>query len=159
MKIALGSDHRGADAVRTLVEHLRDDGHETVVLGPDDGEACDYPDSAWLVGHAVAAAEADCGVLICGSGIGMSMAANKIPGVRAALVFDSATAEMTRRHNDANILCLSAGSTPVEQMPAILDIFLAAGFDAGRHERRVEKLSAIERGEDPSPVPGVTGRP
>ena len=149
MKIALGSDHHGRDAVAALARHLEEHGHVALVLGPETEGAVDYPESAHAVAHAVADGDADRGVLICGSGIGMSMAANKVDGVRAALVFDEEAAEMTRRHNDANVIALSGGRTEVERMAAILDAFLAAPFDGGRHARRVDQMGQIERGEQP----------
>jgi len=150
MKIALGSDHRGTDAVRALVAHLQARGHEPEVLGDDSGEPTDYPDSANVVGRAVAAGDAAVGVLVCGSGIGMSIAANKVPGVRAGLACDARAAEMTRRHNDANVLCLAADRGDAEEMKRIVDAFLGAEFEGGRHRRRVDKIEAIERGEDPA---------
>ena len=150
MKIALGSDHRGTDAVRTLVEHLRARGHEPKVLGDDSGEPTDYPDSAYAIARAVERGDADYGVLVCGSGIGMSIAANKVPGIRAGLVSDAHAAEMTRRHNDANVLCLSAPRLDADELRAIIDAFLDAEFEGGRHQRRIDKIGAIERGQDPT---------
>ena len=149
MNIALGSDHHGVDAVRRLAEHLSRCGHEWRVLGPPGAEPSDYPDSAFLVGRAVQRGEADFGILVCGSGIGMSIAANKLPGVRAGRAMDEHDAEMARRHNDANVLCLSGGRGTPDQFEAITDAFLAAPFDGGRHERRVKKIAVIERGGDP----------
>ncbi|MDY7108167.1 MAG: ribose 5-phosphate isomerase B [Planctomycetota bacterium] len=158
MKIALGSDHRGVDMVRSLVEHLRQAGHEPTVLGDSSGEPCDYPDIAHLVARAVVDGEAAFGILVCGSGIGMSMAANKVPGVRAALAHDEFTAEMGRRHNDANVLCMSGDLSTIEQARAMTDAFLGATFEGGRHARRVNKLAAIERGEDPAEVKEAAGK-
>lgn len=150
MKIALGSDHRGLEAAHALQKHLREAGHEVNVLGQCDGESCDYPDQAYLVGQSVGNGETERGILICGSGIGMAMAANKVPGVRAALVHDHHGAEMSRRHNDANVLCLSGDEVRDEELFPIVDTWLTAGFEAGRHARRVNKIMAIERGEDPA---------
>jgi ribose 5-phosphate isomerase B len=152
MKIALGSDHRGAEAVSELVEHLKGAGHEPVILGLCTGEPCDYPDNAYLVGRAVSGGQADLGILVCGSGIGMSMAANKMPGIRAALAHDEPAAEMSRRHNDANVLCLSGDRLSKAHACAIADAFLSATFEGGRHARRVNKMTAIERGENPAEV-------
>jgi ribose 5-phosphate isomerase B len=149
MKIALGMDHRGVKAGRALMTHLPKAGHEVAVLGPCSGEPCDYPDVAWLVGRAVATGKAQRGVLVCGTGIGASIAANKIPGIRAALAHDEATAQLSRGHNDANVLCLAGDELADEQLFAIVDRWLASPFDGGRHERRVRKIAAIERGEDP----------
>ena len=152
MKIALGSDHRGAKAVRVLQEHLPRAGHEVIVLGPTVGDSWDYPDVAWLVGRAVAGGDAELGILICGSGIGASIAANKVEGIRAALAQDETAAEMSRGHNDANVLCLAGDRLSDEQVCAIADRFLAGSFEGGRHERRVRKITAIERGGDPASV-------
>ena len=122
------------------------------MVGTCDGEACDYPDDAYLVARAVADGDADRGILSCGSGIGMSIAANKVNGVRAALVFDEVAAARSRRHNDANVLCLSPELTPVDQIRKIVDVWLAEPFEGGRHAKRVAKIAAIERGEDPATV-------
>ena len=150
MKIALGADHRGVEAVRGLIPHLQSASHEAAILGDCGGESCDYPDSAYLVGRAVADGDADRGILICSNGIGVTIAANKIPGVRAALVYDKANAERSRRHNDANVLCLGSETTPHDELAEIVDVWLATTFDGGRHERRVRKILAIERGENPA---------
>jgi ribose 5-phosphate isomerase B len=149
MKIALGMDHRGVNMGRSLMDHLSQHGHTVELLGPCEAESCDYPDVTWPVAVAVAAGEADRGVLICGTGIGASIAANKVPGIRAALVHDEHSAEMSRRHNDANVLCLPADSLSNEQAGRIAEVWLEAPFDGGRHERRVRKISAMERGENP----------
>jgi ribose 5-phosphate isomerase B len=153
MRIALGCDHRGRSALASVIRHLESRGHETAVFdgapgAPPDAPR-DYPDGAYLVGRAVAEGAADRGVLVCGSGIGMSIAANKVQGVRAALVHVPAQAEATRRHNDANVLCIAGDEARGEEIPRILDAFLTAPFEGGRHARRVEKIAAIERGEDP----------
>jgi ribose 5-phosphate isomerase B len=152
MKIALGTDHRGAKAGRALMAYLPEAGHEVAVLGPCSEEPCDYPDVAWLVGRAVVTGQAQRGILVCGTGIGASIAANKIPGIRAALAHDQAAAEMSRRHNDANVLCLAGDELSDEQIFTIVETWLAGPFDGGRHERRVGKIAAIERGEDPAGV-------
>jgi ribose 5-phosphate isomerase B len=152
MKIALGSDHRGDAAAAAIVPHLKSAGHEVQVHGECHGEPCDYPDNAWLVARAVASGQADRGILLCGSGIGVSIAANKVRGVRAALVFDDLAATMSRSHNDANVLCLSADTTPLKELRSIIDVWLKTPFEGGRHERRVRKIEAIERGEDPGKV-------
>ena len=150
MKIALASDHRGVDAVEALVEFLRAEGHETVVLGECGGASCDYPDQAYRVASAVRGGDARFGILVCGSGIGMSMSANKVRGVRAALVSEPAAAIASREHNDANVLCLSGDRSSRDDLHAIALAFLGARFEGGRHERRVKKMAAIERGEDPT---------
>jgi ribose 5-phosphate isomerase B len=150
MKIALGADHRGATLVRDLAASLERLGHEPVFAGQCSTDACDYPDDAFRVGRAVVDGDADRGLLVCGSGVGVAMAANKVPGIRAALVFDPQAAEMSRRHNDANVLCLSADRLDVDQAALCLEAFLVAPFEGGRHARRVAKMTAIERGEDPA---------
>jgi len=152
MKIALGSDHRGAEAAHVLLEHLRQSGHEPSMRGETSGRAIDYPDSAFLVATAVCTGEVDVGMLICGSGVGMAMAANKVAGIRAAAAYDEFLAEMSRRHNGANVLCMSGDLCTTVQICAIADAFLAAEFEGGRHERRLGKIAAIERGEDPTVV-------
>lgn len=150
MKIALGTDHRGLDAGRTLLTHLQQGGHEVTVLGECGGDSCDYPDNAYLVGTAVGSGKAERGVLVCGTGIGMSIAANKVHGVRAALAHNESTAEISRRHNDSNVLCLSGDDTAIADVPRIVDAWLQTPFDGGRHDRRVRKIMAIERGENPA---------
>lgn len=152
MKLALSADHRGVQAVRQLADRLRGAGHEVKLVGQLSGEMCDYPDPAFAVGSAITRGEVERGILVCGSGIGMSIAANKVPGVRAALVHDELTAEMSRGHNDANVICLSADLLGQRLIEKIVDIFLATPFQGGRHERRVRKIAAIERGEDPASV-------
>ena len=147
MKIAMASDHRGyqlKDRLARMVEGL---GNEVVDLGPNSGDSVDYPDFAEQVASSVSHGDVDRGVLICGTGIGMCIAANKFPGVRAASCHDALTAEMSRRHNDANIICLSAdllgGGTLIDQM---LEKFLTTEFecDAERHVRRLQKIREIE---------------
>lgn len=148
-RIAIGADHRGDAAMRAIVPQLQSQRHQVTIHGDCGGQSCDYPDQAYLVGRAVGSGEADRGILICGSGIGVSIAANKIPGVRAALVLDEVAANMSRSHNDSNVICLSADATPLKELLTILEIWLRTPFEGGRHERRVKKIQAIERGEDP----------
>jgi ribose 5-phosphate isomerase B len=150
MKIALGADHRGDASSKTLAPQLRAAGHEVEILGDCRGQSCDYPDQAYLVSLAVSRGEADRGILICGSGIGVCIAANKVPGIRAALVFDDLAAAMSRSHNDSNVICLSADTTPAKEILQIVDTWLKTDFEGGRHARRVNKILAIERGEDPT---------
>jgi ribose 5-phosphate isomerase B len=152
MKVAIGADHRGTQSSRQLADRLRTAGHEVVLMGSMTGEPCDYPESAWLVGSALQKGEVDRGVLVCGTGLGMTIAANKMAGVRAALVHDELTAEMSRSHNDANAICLSADLLGQRLIEKIVDIFLATPFEGGRHERRVRKIAAIEQGVDPATV-------
>ena len=150
MRLAISADHRGVSATRQLADRLKGLGHEVVLVGKLTGETCDYPDPAYQVASAIARKEADLGILICGSGIGMCIAANKVKGVRAALVHDELTAEMARSHNNANVLCVSADLLGQRLIEKITDIFLATPFQGGRHERRVKKIADIEEGRDPT---------
>ena len=150
MKLALSADHRGVGATKQLADRLRSQGHEVMILGSMSGDTCDYPDPAYSVGLAVASGKADRGILLCGSGIGMSIAANKVKGVRAALVHDELTAEMSRSHNDANVVCMSADLLGQKLIEKIVEIWLGTPFQGGRHERRVKKIHAIENGADPA---------
>lgn len=138
--IVIASDHAGVELKARLVAAARAAGHEVADLGPAGTSSVDYPDFAHLVAAAVAAGEAERGVLICGTGIGMSMTANRHPGVRAALCHDAFTAEMARRHNDANVLCLGARVIGTGVAEQLLAVFLATGFEGGRHERRVARI-------------------
>jgi ribose 5-phosphate isomerase B len=146
MIIAIGSDHRGAEILPYIRPELEAKGCQVLVLGACDGKTCDYPDQAYPVARAVAEGQADFGILICGSGIGMSITANKISGVRAALVHDEIGAEMARRHNNANVLCLSADLLGPRVIERIVHIWLQADFEGGRHARRIDKITAIEQG-------------
>jgi len=142
--IVIASDHAGVDLKARILEDLRDGGHEIHDLGPADASSVDYSDFGHQVAAAVVAGEAETGILICGTGIGMSMTANRHQGVRAALCHDAFTAEMARRHNDANVLCMGArviGGGVAEQ---VVEVFLSTSFEGGRHQRRVD-LIEIER--------------
>lgn len=150
MKLVVGCDHRGEETAARLVESLRERGLDMTTFFPDRGtRVTDYPDPAWLVARAVIDGFADLGVLICGSGVGMSIAANKIAGVRAALVQDELSAEIARAHADANVLCLPADLLGQRLIEKIIDVWLRTDFEGGRHQRRLNKINAIERGEDP----------
>ena len=151
MKIALGADHRGTDVARSIVAHLKSLGHE-VDASVCDGESCDYPDKAYYAAKRVSEGQADRGIVICSNGVGVCMAANKVRGVRAALVHDSVNAEQSRRHNNANVLCLGSETNSAKELLQLTELWLNAPFDGGRHERRVRKIEAIERGEDPATV-------
>jgi ribose 5-phosphate isomerase B len=144
--IVIASDHAGVELKARLVAAARAAGHEVADLGPADTGSVDYPDFAHRVAAAVAAGEAERGVLICGTGIGMSMTANRHPGVRAALCHDAFTAEMARRHNDANVLCLGARVTGAGVAEQVLTVFLTTGFEGGRHQRRVARIECGEEG-------------
>lgn len=145
MKIAVGSDHRGYEAKCRIVTLLRPLGHEVLDLGTDGRESVDYPDFAFDVARAVGSGTAERGILLCGTGIGMCIAANKVNGVRAAPCHDTITAEMSRRHNDANVLCMSADLLGEDLMERMVRIWLETPFEGGRHARRVEKIGRIEQ--------------
>src|SRR5437588_2387167 len=138
--VALGADHGGFELKETLRQHLAKRGITVADFGTQSTEATDYTDFAQAVGQSVGRRRAQFGILICTTGVGMSMAANKIPGIRAALVGDEDTAVMARRHNNANVLCLAGKSTAVQTATRILDAFLSAPFEGGRHERRINKM-------------------
>jgi ribose 5-phosphate isomerase B len=150
MRISLGSDHRGVSLVQSFVAQVRGAGHDPVVLGECSGASCDYPDIAWLVANSVARGESERGILVCGTGIGMCIAANKVDGIRAALASDELAAQLSRSHNDANVLCLSADLIGPILAKRILDVWMSTSFEGGRHERRLAKITRIEHGQDPS---------
>ena len=145
MKIAIGCDHRGYSVKQRIVAQISDRGHEMLDFGTDSTKPCDYPDFALPVARAVACGQADRGILVDGSGIGMSITANKVPGIRAAICHDELTAEISRRHNDANILCFAADLLGDELIRRIVDAWLLTPFEEGRHSRRLEKLADLER--------------
>lgn len=144
MHIAIGSDHAGVALLRRIQADLEAAGHTVQHLGPDGTESVDYPDYAKAVAHAVATGAAERGVLVCGTGIGMSITANKVKGVRAALVHDRFTAEMARRHNDAQIVCFGARVLDEDTVLTLLHLFLDTPFEGGRHQRRVDKIHGCE---------------
>ncbi len=145
MKIAIGSDHGGYRYKQTLLSHLKEKGYEVEDVGCFSEASCDYPDFAFPVADKVAEKSVDCGILICGTGIGMSIAANKVKGVRASLCHDVFSAKMTRRHNDSNVLCMGARVIGEGLMLEIADAYLASSFEGGRHSHRLEKIAARER--------------
>jgi ribose 5-phosphate isomerase B len=142
--VAIGADHGGFELKQQLKEHLRDWGYQVLDLGTDSAEAVDYPDFAEAVGNAVARGEAWLGIVLDGAGIGSSIAANKVPGVRAALCYDRATARNSREHNDANVLTLGAKLIAPEAAREIVALWLSTPFAGGRHQRRVDKIRGIE---------------
>ena len=144
MRIAIGSDHRGFELKQDLIEYLEVSGIQYNDFGTYWTDSVDYPDIAQPVGRAVGNGEYDYGILICGSGIGMCIAANKIKKIRAALCSDLFDAERARKHNDANIVCLSAEKTKKELARDIVNTFITTKFEGGRHLRRVQKLESIE---------------
>jgi ribose 5-phosphate isomerase B len=143
MKISIGSDHRGIQQRNAVARAIESSGNTVDDCGTHTEESCDYPDIAAEVARRVGAGKSERGVLLCGTGIGVSIAANKVNGVRAALCCDEAAALLSRQHNDANILCLAASKSN-EELESIVKAWLAEDFEAGRHERRVNKMMALE---------------
>jgi ribose 5-phosphate isomerase B len=149
MKIALASDHAGyaeKEKLKPLLEQL---GMEVHDLGTVSEDSVDYPDYAARVATEVSTGKADQGLLVCGSGTGMAIAANKVPGVRAAVAWSEETARLARQHNDANVLAVGARTTPPEALPGIVRTFFTTEFDGGRHSKRVEKISELECNNNP----------
>ena len=146
-KIALGADHAGWELKNKIKAHLEQQGYEVDDRGTNSSDSVDYPDFARSVGEEVAEKLASLGVLVCGSGIGMAIAANKVPGVRAAHVTSEYEAQMSREHNDANVLTLGARVLDEANAVSIVDKFLNTPFAGGRHQRRVDKIAALEREE------------
>ena len=145
MLIALGSDHRGTTIRAKIADLLRKLGQEVVDVGTDEDGSVDYPDIAARVARRVSAGEVDRGILICGTGLGMAIVANKFPGVRAAPCHDDLTAELSRKHNDLNVLCLSGDILGERLVDRLVEIWLKTEFEGGRHARRVEKIRDLER--------------
>jgi ribose 5-phosphate isomerase B len=146
MKIAIGADHAGFVLKEKLRARLVQEGHEVVDYGTGSAESCDYPDYAQAVGREVGAGRTDRGILVCSTGIGMAMAANKVDGVRAAPAQSEDEVRMTREHNDANVLTLGAKYLDEAHAGALIDIFLNTEFTGGRHARRVAKIAQLEHG-------------
>lgn len=144
MKIAIGSDHGGYDLKEQVKTWLQEMGHEVEDFGCHSKESCDYPDFGAAAARAVASGQCEKGVVICTTGIGISMTANKVKGIRCAHCTDSLSAEMTRRHNDANVLALGAGITGPNLAKRIVEVFLNTEFEGGRHARRVGQLDSIQ---------------
>ncbi len=144
MRIVLAADHAAIAEKAALLEALRATGHEVADLGPFDTTSVDYPDFAAPAARAVAAGEADRAVLLCGTGIGQCISANKIHGARAAVLWNDASAEMSRRHNDANVACFGVRIQELDDIRRLLSLWLETPFDAGRHERRVGKINALD---------------
>lgn len=144
MKIAVASDHRGYAVKSKILNMIAALGHQGLDFGPESSEMVDYPDYASKVARAVSQNQVDRGVLICGSGMGMCIVANKYDGVRAAPCHDDLTAEMSRLHNDSNVLCLSADLLGERLVHRMMEIWLATAFEGGRHSRRLEKIAEIE---------------
>ncbi|MHC4259014.1 MAG: ribose 5-phosphate isomerase B [Planctomycetota bacterium] len=152
MKIAVGSDHRGFEAkehVKAIVTQL---GHECIDVGTTDSNPVDYPDAAYEAAVAVSEGRAERAILACATGIGMSIAANKIRGIRAAICHDELNARISRDHNDANVLCISGDQVGEVLLRKIVEVWLETEFSGGRHQRRVNKIAAIEEGKQPEEV-------
>lgn len=145
-KVALAADHAGFEEKEKLKKTLDEIGVEYEDLGTDSLASVDYPDYAQKVGEAVARGKAEQGILVCGSGIGVAIAANKIRGVRAAQAWNEETARLARQHNNANILTIGARVIPEAEIPKIIKAWFGADFEGGRHEKRIEKISALEKG-------------
>lgn len=146
MKIAIGNDHAALELKWEIVKYLEELGHEVVNFGTDTAESCDYPVYGERVGRAVVSGEADCGILICGTGVGISIAANKVPGVRAGVCSDTATARLIKQHNNANILAFGARIVGTELAKDIVKAYLDAEFLGGRHQDRIDLITKIEQG-------------
>lgn len=147
MRIAAGSDHAGLSLKRALVDRLRSQGHEVEDVGTLDTSSCDFPDFAIAVSRAVRDGRAEAGLLVCGTGQGMAMTANRVAGIRAAVVADTFTAHATRQHNDANVLCIGERVVGPGLAADIADLFFSTAFEGGRHQRRIDKVMALDRAE------------
>ena len=152
MKVAVANDHRGIKAIQEIKAIIAQLNHECVDFGCAEDLPVDYPDVAYLAAKAVSENVADRAILVCGTGIGMSIVANKINGVWAALCYDELNAQISRQHNDANVLCLSGDLLGATALRKIVEIWLTTEFSGGRHQRRVNKIIAVEKGEDPTTV-------
>jgi ribose 5-phosphate isomerase B len=147
MTIAIGADHAGFALKQQIGDTLREAGHKVIDFGTNSAESTDYPDYAAAVARDVASGQADRGILVCGTGVGMSMAANKIPGVRAALAWNPEEVQLTRQHNDANVITLGAKFTDAQTANLLTRIFLETPFEGGRHQRRVGKIAILEQNQ------------
>lgn len=152
MKIVVGSDHRGFEAKKQIKAIITQLGHECIDVGTDSSDPVDYPDPAYLAAVAVSKKQAERAILSCGTGIGMSITANKIKGIRAALCHDELSAQISRHHNDANVLCIAADLLGEVLLRKIVEAWLTTEFSGGRHLRRVRKIAAIEEGRQPGEV-------
>ena len=144
MRIGIGNDHSALELKAEIIEFLKEKGHEVVDFGTDSSESCDYPKYGEAVGRAVVAKEVDCGILICGTGLGISLAANKVKGVRAAVCSEPFTAKMSRAHNNCNVLAFGARVVGAELAKMIVDVWLNTELEGGRHQRRVDMIMEIE---------------
>ena len=147
MKIAIGNDHVGVELKQHLIQYLEAKGYEMVNFGTDTPASTDYPIYAERVSRAVVSGECDRGILICGTGLGISISANKVHGVRCAVCSEPVSAELARQHNDANIIAMGARTIGPVMAEALVDVFLTTEFQAGRHQRRVDMIMQLDRGE------------
>lgn len=147
MRLAIGNDHAAVELKREVVAHLEGRGIEVVNVGTDTTGSFDYPIAAERVGRLVTSGKVDGGVLVCGTGVGISMAANKLPGIRACVCSEPVTAALSKRHNNANVIAFGARVVGVEMARAIVDAWLDATYEGGRHAARVGMIAALERGE------------
>jgi ribose 5-phosphate isomerase B len=152
MNVAVANDHRGIEAKEQIKAIVSELGHTCLDLGTNSDTPVDYPDLAYLAAKSVADKKSDRAILVCGTGIGMCIAANKVHGVRAALCYDELNARISRQHNDSNILCLSGDLLGSQVLRKMVEVWLSTEFSGGRHQRRVNKIAAIEQGQDPSTV-------
>jgi ribose 5-phosphate isomerase B len=154
MKVAVANDHRGLEAKEQVKAIVTELGHQCVDFGTSVEGPVDYPDVAYMAATAVSKKEVDMAILICGTGIGMCIAANKVHGIRAALCYDELNARISRQHNNANVLCLSGDLLGTQALRKIVEVWLSTEFSGGRHKRRVNKIKAIEDGLDPRTLKG-----
>ena len=147
MKIAIGNDHTAVKMKKHIKKYVEEKGYEVVNFGTDTNESCDYPRFGKAVADAIVKGECDLGILICGTGIGISLAANKVKGIRAAVCSEPYSARLTRQHNNANIIAFGARVVDIETAEKIVDEFLDAEFEGGRHQNRIDLITAIENGE------------
>ena len=152
MKVAVGSDHRGFNAKQLIMAIVSQMGHECVDVGTNNVTPVDYPDLAYVAARSVSEKQVDRAILICATGLGMSIAANKVHGVRAALCHDELSAHIARDHNDTNVLCLSGDQIGEVLLRKIVEVWISTEFSGGRHQRRVNKIMAIEEGRDPREI-------
>jgi ribose 5-phosphate isomerase B len=145
MKIAVAADHAGFEAKEKVRHHLESQGYEIVDCGTNGPDPVDYPTYAAAAAKKVSRGECEHGVMLCGTGIGMAIAANKFKGVRAAVCYDTFSTEMARRHNDANVLCLGARSLDLKKIVELVDLYLKTPFEGGRHQRRVDEIRSLEK--------------
>ncbi len=152
MKVAVANDHRGIETKEQIKAIVTELGHTCIDVGTNTDSPVDYPDMAYLAAKAVAEKQADRAILVCGTGIGMCIAANKVHGVRAALCYDELNARISRQHNDSNVLCLSGDLLGSQVLRKMVEVWLSTDFAGGRHQRRVNKIAAIEEGKDPGTI-------